>query len=64
MEEQEITRETLEELWFQKLMEDYARERGELLIQENERLKADPNAAVPEDVHQRNLRLIEELMGK
>ena len=59
-----MNRETLEELWFKKAMEEYARERGELLIQENERLKLDPNAAVPEDVHQRNLRLIEELMGE
>lgn len=56
-----ISRETLEELWFQKLMEDYARERGEKYERELEKLIQDPNSAVPEELRQRNLQLIEEL---
>lgn len=56
-----ISRETLEELWFQKLMEDYARERGEKYERELEELIQDPNSAVPEELRQRNLQLIEEL---
>ena len=53
-----ISRETLEELWFKKLMEDYARERGEKYERELEKLIQDPNSAVPEELRQRNLQLL------
>ena len=55
-----ISRETLEELWFKKLMEDYARERGEKYERELEELMQDPEAAVPEELRQQTLRMIEE----
>ena len=57
-----ISRETLEELWFKKAMEEYARQRGEKYERELEELMQDPEAALSEDVRQRNLRLIDELM--
>ena len=55
-----ISRETLEELWFKKAMEEFARRRGEQYERENEELIQDPNSAVPEELRQRNLQLIEE----
>ena len=42
-----------EEALFAKLMAQFAKEQGEKYIQENERLKADPKAAVPEEATRR-----------
>ena len=55
-----ISRETLEELWFQKLMEDYAQQRGEKYERELEEVIHDPEAAVPGELRQQTLRMIEE----
>ena len=42
-----------EEILFEQLMKKAAEEEGKRLLEENERLKADPSAAVPEEVNQR-----------
>lgn len=47
-----------EEREFAEMMKQYAREYGELLMQENERLQQDPGAAVPEDMTRRMLETI------
>lgn len=53
-----------EEAIFAGLMAQLAQERGEQYIQENERLKADPSAAVPEDVDRRMLKTINRAFDK
>jgi hypothetical protein len=44
---------------FELLMEQVAKAEGERLLAENERLKADPTAAVPEELNRRMLTLID-----
>jgi hypothetical protein len=44
---------------FELLMEQVAKAEGERLMAENERLKADPSATVPEEVSRRMLALID-----
>lgn len=53
-----------EELEFAEMMKQYCIERGELLLRENERLKQDPDAAVPEDMRQRMLNFISNAFDK
>lgn len=53
-----------EEQEFAEMMKQFSIAHGELLIQENERLKADPSAAVPEDVHRRMLNFISNAFDK
>lgn len=53
-----------EEREFAEMMKQYYIERGELLIRENERLKQDPDAAVPEDMRQRMLNFISNAFDK
>lgn len=43
---------------FAELMQAYAAEEGKRLIEENERLKNDPNFAVPEETHKKMLDLL------
>lgn len=50
--------EDYEDIKFALLMESVAQQQGEVLLEENERLKNDPNFAVPEESTRRNLRLI------
>lgn len=47
-----------EESLFERLMKKAIEEEGKRLLEENERLKADPSAAVPEEVNQRMIALI------
>lgn len=64
MTNRERIEENYEDALFALWMDDFARRRGEQLLEENERLMQDPNAAVPEDVRRRNLRLIRREVGK
>lgn len=48
----------LEEEIFREMMQEVAAEEGWRLIEENERLKADPNFVVPEETHKRMMDLI------
>lgn len=59
MTNHEKLQENYEDSLFALLMDEFARSEGERLIQENDRLKQDPAAAVPEEVERRCLRLIE-----
>ena len=47
-----------EEILFEQLLKQMVEEEGKRLLEENERLKADPSAAVPEEVNQRMIELI------
>ena len=51
-------REDRENREFAALMQQYSHEFGEYLVRENERLKEDPNAAVPQEVNERMLEVI------
>lgn len=42
-----------------RIMGQYAQKRGERFLRENERLKQDPGAAVPQDVRRRMLEAID-----
>lgn len=50
--------EKCEDAVFALLMEEYMEEEGRALSEENERLNADPSAAIPEDVYRRGLKTI------
>lgn len=50
--------EDYEDIMFALLMESVAKKQGEVLLEENERLKNDINFAVPKESTRRNLRLI------
>jgi len=54
----EELREQYEDALFALLMDEYAEEEGKRLLEENERLKNDPSAAVPERARQRCLKTI------
>ena len=43
---------------FAELMRAYAAEEGKRLLEENERLKADPNFVVPESLHQKCMEIL------
>lgn len=58
MTNREKLQENYEDALFALLMDDFAQQEGERLIQENEALKDDPAAAVPEDVSRRCLQTI------
>jgi len=46
------------DIQFEKMIEEVMRAEGERLLAENERLKSDPSAAVPEEVDRRILEFI------
>lgn len=56
--------ENYEDALFAMWMHDLANLRGEALMEENERLQADPEAAVPAAVRQKNLNLIQRELQK
>lgn len=58
MTNRERIEENYEDALFAMWMNDFARRRGEQLLEENERLKNDPEAAVPETLQRKNLNLI------
>lgn len=58
MTNRERIEDNYEDALFAMWMDDFAQRRGAKLIEENERLKNDPEAAVPEYLQQRNLNLI------
>ncbi len=59
MTRREQLQEQYEDALFALLMDDLAWQEGERLLEENERLKNDPGAAVPEDAMKRCLRVID-----
>lgn len=58
MTNRERIEENYEDALFAMWMNDFARRRGEQLLEENERLKNDPESAVPETLQRKNLNLI------
>jgi len=46
------------DIQFEKMIEEVMRAEGERLLAENERLKSDPSAAIPEEIDQRILEFI------
>ena len=46
------------DILFEKMMEQVIREEGKRLLEENERLKNDPAAIIPEELNWRMLELI------
>lgn len=64
MTELEILEDNLEDAEFALMMAAFAEYRGMKMIEENERLKADPAAAVPEAITKKNLNLIHREISK
>ena len=64
MHEQEKLYEQYEDAVFDLLMDKVAEENGKKLLQQNEELLADPDAAVPETLSKRCLRTIEKAYRK
>lgn len=64
MQEQEKLYEQYEDAVFALLMDKVAEENGKKLLQQNEALLADPDAAVPETLSKRCLRTIEKAYRK
>ena len=62
MTDRERLEEKAEDAVIALLMNDFAESEGAYYMAENERLKNDPAAAVPEDVERRALQLIEREM--
>jgi len=58
MTHREQLQENYEDALFAVWMDDFAQSRGEELLAENERLQADPSAAVPPELREKNLRHI------
>lgn len=58
MTNRERIEDNYEDALFAMWMDDFAQRRGAKLIEENERLKNDPEAAVPEHLQRKNLNLI------
>lgn len=58
MTNRERLEENYEDALFAMWMNDFAQRRGEQFLEENERLKNDPEAAVPETLQRKNLNLI------
>ena len=46
------------DIQFEKMIEEVMRAEGERLLAENERLKSDPSAAIPEEIDQHILEFI------
>mgnify|MGYP006873118144 CR=1 FL=1 len=57
MTNREKLRENYEDSVLALLMDEFAESEGKRYIEENERLRQDPSAAVPEDVERRALQL-------
>lgn len=64
MNRREKLQDAYEDALFALLMEDVIEEEGERLSLENERLKNDPSAAVPEELHERCRRTIYRAFGQ
>lgn len=64
MNRREQLRENYEDALFALLMEDMLEEEGEQLREENERLKRDPGAAIPDDVDRRCRKTIQHAYSK
>ena len=64
MNRRERLQETYEEALFALLMEDIMEEEGKKLVEENERLKNDPQAAVPDEMRNRCLKTIRREFNK
>lgn len=64
MTTRELLEEQYEDALFALLMDDFSVEQGKTALEENERLKADPDAAVPLPVQQRCLKLISKQYSK
>ena len=64
MNTQDQLRENFEDALFAMLMGQLAEEEGKRLLEENERLKNDPDAAVPEQVNQKCLKTIRQSFAK
>lgn len=64
MSRHEELQEQYEDALFRLLMDKVATEEGKLALEENERLKNDPNAAVPEDVDKRCMQTIRRHFAK
>lgn len=56
--------ERYEDALFSLLMDEVAAQEGKRLAEENRRLRADPNAEVPEELDRRCLKLIKKTMGQ
>ena len=63
MTRREQKQEAYEDALFALLMEDVIEEEGKRLLEENERLKRDPSAAVPKEVDERCLKTIRRNSG-
>ena len=50
--------EQYDDVFFHAVMSEVAKKEGKRLIEENERLKADPSSALPEAVYKRGLKTI------
>ncbi len=64
MTNREKLRENYEDSVLALLMDEFAESEGKRYIEENERLRQDPSAAVPEDVERRALQLINREFAK
>lgn len=64
MTNREKLRENYEDSVLALLMDEFAESEGKRFIEENERLRQDPSAAVPEDVERRALQLINREFAK
>lgn len=64
MNRREKLQDQYEDALFALLMEDMIEEDGARLLEENERLKQDPDAAVPDDVNERCLKTIKRGFAK
>lgn len=64
MNRREQLQEAYEDALFALLMEDVIEAEGNRLLEENERLKCDPSAAVPEEVNERCLKTIHRAYGQ
>lgn len=64
MTNREKLRENYEDSVLALLMDEFAESEGKRYIEENERLRQDPSAAVPEDVERRALQLIDREFAK
>ena len=64
MNRRQKLQDAYEDALFALLMEDVIEEEGKRLAEENEQLKNDPSAAVPEELHERCVETIHRAFGK
>lgn len=64
MTNRERLQENYEDALFALLLDDVAQTEGKSLIQENEALQADPNAAVPANIDRRCMQVIQRTLAK